>query len=148
MERREFLGAGATATVGALAGTQVVGAAPAAADSGPERDSAYREAVRILKRVPLIDGHNDVPWQYRQRVGNRLNEIDLAEDTSTLDPPMHTDIPRLNDGHLGGQFWSVYVSPETTGPEGVKVQLDQLDIARRMFERYDEFEYVTTARCA
>jgi membrane dipeptidase len=108
-------------------------------------DATYREAVEILESVPLIDGHNDVPWQYRIRTNNRLDAIDLAADTSTLERPMHTDIPRLRAGRVGGQFWSVYVSPSITGPEAVKAQLEQIDIARRLIARYDDFEFVTTA---
>lgn len=64
--------------------------------------------MRILKEVPLIDGHNDVPWQYRRRVNLHVDQIDF-HDTTKLDPPMHTDLARLRAGGLGGQFWSVYV---------------------------------------
>jgi membrane dipeptidase len=111
-------------------------------DRGPE----YRQAIEILESVPLIDGHNDVPWQYRQRVGNRLDAIDLARDTTGVEPsPMHTDIPRLREGRVGGQFWSVYVAPAMSGPEAVKAQLEQIDIARRMIDRHQDFEFVTTA---
>ncbi|MCH7529267.1 MAG: membrane dipeptidase, partial [Candidatus Marinimicrobia bacterium] len=53
------------------------------------------QARRILKEVPLIDGHNDLPWQYRKRVQNHLDRIDLTRSTATLPKPLHTDIPRL-----------------------------------------------------
>ncbi|MCP1727706.1 membrane dipeptidase [Natronospira proteinivora] len=102
-------------------------------------------AIRILESVPLIDGHNDVPWQYRQRVDNRLAEIDLAEDTTELDPPMHTDLNRLREGRVGGQFWSVYVSPSLEGAEATKAQLEQIDIARRLIASHADLSYVTTA---
>jgi membrane dipeptidase len=75
----------------------------------PADDSALRARVmQILKQVPLIDGHNDVPWQYRRRVNLHVDQIDF-HDTTKLDPPMHTDLTRLRAGGLGGQFWSVYV---------------------------------------
>lgn len=140
MERREFLGVSAAATAGLLAGAQ-----PSMAASPGGDGHEHRRALRILERAPLIDGHNDVVWQYRQRTGNRLDGIDLAQDTSRLDPPMHTDIPRLRQGRVGGQFWSVYVSTDLSGPDAVKAQLEQLDTARRMIARYDEFELATTA---
>lgn len=140
MERREFLGVGAAATAGLFAGTRNSLAAPP--DSNGHE---YRRAVEILERAPLIDGHNDAVWQYRQRTGNRLDGIDLRRDTSRIDPPMHTDIPRLRRGRVGGQFWSVYVPTDLTGPEATKAQLEQLDTARRMIDRYDEFEFATSA---
>ena len=65
--------------------------------------SAYLERARgLLADVPLIDGHNDVPWQYLIRVKNHLSQIDLAGDTSELSPPMHTDLRRLKLGLVGG----------------------------------------------
>ncbi len=117
-------------------------AVPAVAD---EHSPEYQRALELLAEAPLIDGHNDVPWQYRARVDNRIDEIDLAADTSELDPPMHTDIARLEAGRVGGQFWSVYVPPAYEGDEAVRIQLEQIDIAHRLIERHDELEFVTTA---
>lgn len=80
-----------------------------APDAVKQDDAALRARVmQILKEVPLIDGHNDVPWQYRRRVNLHVDQIDFR-DTTKLDPPMHTDLTRLRAGGLGGQFWSVYV---------------------------------------
>jgi membrane dipeptidase len=126
-----------------MAASILVTAAPAVAERLNEE--AYLQAIEILESVPLIDGHNDVPWQYRARAGNRLDAIDLAADTSGLEPPMHTDIPRLRQGRVGGQFWSVYVAPAIVGPAAVKAQLEQIDLARRMIERYDDLQFATTA---
>ena len=50
------------------------------------------KARDILRDTPLIDGHNDLPWQYRKRVDNHLGQIDLNADTSKLDPPLHTGV--------------------------------------------------------
>ena len=73
--------------------------------AGPDELSA--QVLDILRESPLIDGHNDLPWQYWKRVRNHLAEIDLHTDTSGLEPSMHTDIARLRQGGIGGQFWSV-----------------------------------------
>jgi membrane dipeptidase len=101
---------------------------------------------RILRETPLIDGHNDVPEQYLDRVGNRLDRIDFASDTSKLSPPMHTDIPRLKAGGVGGQFWSVYVSPQLPGADAVQATLDQIDLVKRLVERYPgTFEMASTS---
>src|SRR5579884_2809529 len=67
-------------------------------------DAQLAQAREILKDSPIIDGHNDTPWQYRKR-GDDMNAIDLASDTKAL--KMVTDIPRLRAGCVGGQFWSV-----------------------------------------
>ena len=94
-------------------------------------------AVRILEQVPLIDGHNDIPWQYNRRVDHRLSAIDFM-DTSDQDPPMHTDIRRLREGRVGGQFWSVYVVPGQPESEAVQETLEQIDFVHRMIEAFPE----------
>lgn len=102
--------------------------------------------TRILTDVPLIDGHNDLPWQYRQRVDNRLGEIDLRADQSSGEKPLHTDIPRLRAGRVGGQFWSVYVPTSITGAEAVQATIEQIDVVHRLTTLYpDTFELALTA---
>lgn len=116
--------------------------APAAAGE----DELVMRVRQLLSEVPLFDGHNDVPWQYRSRVANHLWEIDLAGDTSLLDPPMHTDLARLEAGGVGAQFWSVYTPSETAGPGAARVLFEQIDMARRIVGRYpDAFEMAGTA---
>ena len=119
----------------------------AAAQSNPVKnssDSADIAAVKkLLRSVPLIDGHNDVPWQYRKR-GNDMNAIDLSRDTSSSN--MVTDIPRLRAGGVGGQFWSVYIPTSIQGPAAVRAVLEQIDVVHKMCARYpDAFELALTA---
>ncbi len=103
-------------------------------------------ARRLLARTPLVDGHNDLPWEYRKRFQNHFDKLDLRGDTGKLDPPLHTDIPRLRAGGLGGQFWSVYVPVETTGADAVQAVLEQIDDVHRLVERYpDAFELALRA---
>lgn len=103
------------------------------------------EVRRILRGTPLIDGHNDVPWQYRKRKAG-FDEIDLASDTRLLRPPMVTDIPRLRAGGVGGQFWSVYIPTAFTNGAGIQAVLEQIDVVHRMIARYPEtFELALTA---
>ncbi len=115
-----------------------------AADAAPTPEQIA--AVRtILREVPLIDGHNDVPWQFRKR-GNDFNSIDLSSDTSKLKPPMVTDIPRLRTGGVGGQFWSVYIPSTMSGSIAVRAVLEQIDVVHQMVARYpDAFELALTA---
>lgn len=101
-------------------------------------------AVRqILHEVPLIDGHNDVPWQYRKHQTNFAG-INLATNTAAWG--MHTDIPRLRASGLGAQFWSVYVPTRLSGAEAVQATVDQIDLVHQMCARYPEaFELALTA---
>ncbi len=106
--------------------------------SRPAMDRLLAEVHEILRKVPLIDGHNDLPWVYRDKAKNHLAQIDLAGDTSKLEKPMHTDIPRLRKGGVGGQFWSVYVPVDLAGPQAVEAVLEQIDLVKRMVSRYPE----------
>ena len=116
--------------------------AASAADSADPNLAAVR---KILRDVPLIDGHNDVPWQYRKRKAS-FDEVDLASDTRRLHPPMVTDIARLRAGGVGGQFWSVYIPTSYTNSAGIQAVLEQIDVVHRMIARYPEtFELALTA---
>ncbi|MBE0541445.1 MAG: dipeptidase [Verrucomicrobia bacterium] len=113
------------------------------ADDAAERRLA--EVQALLREVPLIDGHNDLPWQYRKRGGD-LSAIDLRRDTSHLNPPWVTDIPRLRAGGVGGQFWSVYVPAKLPGAEAFQATVEQIDVVHRLCARYpDTFELALTA---
>jgi membrane dipeptidase len=93
---------------------------------------------RILKEVPLIDGHNDLPWQYRERAKNQLAKIDIRQDQSKIEKPLHTDIGRLRQGRVGGQFWSVYVPASLKGADAVQATLEQIDVVHRLDAAYPE----------
>ena len=113
----------------------------------PQSRETYLERARqLLQEVPLIDGHNDVPWQYLERVDNHLDRIDLAGATSRLRPPMHTDFSRLRQGLVGGQFWSVYVPVDLAGAEAVGAVLGQIDVVHRLLQKYpQQLELALTA---
>ncbi len=131
---------------GSLTGRPSGGADKALMQKARLRSRYAGQARQILKEVPLIDGHNDTPGQYRHRVNNHLDAIDFAGDTGQLDPPMHTDLPRLRAGGIGGQFWSVYVSTNLKGAEAVQVTLEQIDLVHRLVARYpDDLELALTA---
>jgi len=96
---------------------------------------------RVLTRTPLIDGHNDLPWEIRERFNDDVAAVDLAADTAHLplkagQPALMTDIPRLRAGHVGAQFWSVWIPVSTPGYEAVQITLEQIDLVKRMTARY------------
>jgi membrane dipeptidase len=89
---------------------------------------------RLLRDVPLIDGHNDLPWALRKLSQDDFDAIALARDTSRLKPPLATDLPRLKAGGVGAQFWSVFV-PATTPPAAAAL-LEQIDRVHRLIARF------------
>jgi membrane dipeptidase len=115
-----------------------------------DQDYAARVA-RVLKKTPLIDGHNDLPWEIRERFNSKLSTVNLSADTAALPFPaggvaLMTDIGRLRRGGGGGQFWSVFVPVDLQGPVAVKATLEQIDIVYQMAERYPkDFEIAYTA---
>nr|XP_061813421.1 dipeptidase 1-like [Nerophis lumbriciformis] len=105
-----------------------------------------QHARQLLDGVPLIDGHNDLPWAIREQAGNRLQEIDLAADLSAVEQPTHTDLARLETGGLGAQYWSVYVPVSMEGADAVQAVIEQIDVVHRLAEHYPEaFELAFTA---
>ncbi len=110
-------------------------ASPALADTPEETAAAALEAA------PVWDGHNDVPIQLRGRFRNVINDFDF-EDTTDTGPEhsagrvMHTDLMRWREGKVGAQFWSVYVSASLDEPEAVQAVTEQIDVTKRLIDRY------------
>jgi len=90
-------------------------------------------ATALLARSPLIDGHNDLPWQLRE-AGPDAVRTDIAAPVSFT----HTDLPRLAQGKVGAQFWSVFVPATLAGEAAVATTLEQIDFVRSMVRRYPE----------
>jgi membrane dipeptidase len=98
-------------------------------------DQYLARARRILKTTPLVDGHNDLPWRIREDTIARGN-VD-AYDLRTHRPGQ-TDLDRLRKGMVGAQFWSVYTPGEYRDSGYARVQLEQIDIARRVIDKYPD----------
>jgi membrane dipeptidase len=126
--------AGAAACIG-LAGSSIVA-------SGQADDGFLARARALHLAVPVFDGHNDYPWEVRQRAGKDPAALDIRDArTDTM-----TDIPRLRQGGVGAQFWSVYVPASLAGQQAVTATLEQIDIVHRMVARYPgDFELALTA---
>jgi membrane dipeptidase len=102
-----------------LLGATLMGFSAEADKSDTARIAHIKE---LLREVPFIDGHNDLPWQYRKH-GNDMNAFDL-----------------------GGQFWSVYISPTMLGSVAVRAVLEQIDVVHQMVARYpNNLELALTA---
>ncbi|KAK2491054.1 hypothetical protein MC885_008944 [Smutsia gigantea] len=106
-------------------------------------DQFQDEALRIMRGTPVIDGHNDLPWQLLTRFNNQLRD-ERANLTSL--PGTHTNIPKLKAGFVGGQFWSAYIPCDTQNKDAVKRTLEQIDVIHRMCQMYPEtFMCVTSS---
>ena len=122
----------------------VISAAPASAQSDAE---LLARVKRVLRTSPLVDGHNDLPWRIREDSAhaNDLESYDLRGHA-----PGMTDFPRLKQGMVGAQFWSVYLPGEPDAPSYrhagkvesspgyARVQLEQIELARRLIARYPD----------
>jgi membrane dipeptidase len=126
-------------TVALLSIAGLVAATPASAQD------YHARIARVLKEVPLIDGHNDWPEVLREREGDNRWTMDLR-DLKGRPGPYNTDIDRLSAGMVGGQFWSVFVSSNLPGPEQVKETLEQIDLVKSFVGRYpQDFALARTA---
>jgi membrane dipeptidase len=98
--------------------------------------------IELLRRHPLIDGHNDLLWEARQQAGYDFDRLDLSQRLGTT----HTDLPRLRAGGVGAQFWSVWVPSTMPEGEAVIATLEQVDAAHQMVARYgDQMGFARTA---
>lgn len=116
--------------------TLALAAGAAHAQQGGAQQGEAR-VLEILKTTPLIDGHNDLPWALRQQYGNDVHAVDLTTDLAAT-TKLHTDIPRLRAGGVGGQFWSVYVPASLSPLEAVEETFEQIDTAKRVIAAHPE----------
>ncbi|MFF8944157.1 dipeptidase [Streptomyces sp. NPDC014864] len=94
--------------------------------------SSLETARELLREFPVVDGHNDLPWALRAKARYDLDVLDIA----TRQPDhLHTDIPRLREGGVGAQYWSVYVPADLSEP--VPATLEQIDCVRQLLARYE-----------
>jgi len=117
-------------------------------------DPYMARALRVLRAAPVVDGHNDLPWRIRE---DSVHPQDVEAYDLRSRTPGITDLPRLKEGHVGGQFWSIYIPGERSDPAYksngavsstpgyARVQLEQIDIARRFVAKYPELEWALTA---
>ncbi|XP_038078089.1 dipeptidase 1-like isoform X2 [Patiria miniata] len=119
-------------------------AVPVALSNRQAAATSQELAKQYMSETPLIDGHNDLPWQLKSLYNNSLETVDLTADLSHT--TLHTDIPRLQAGKVGGQFWAAYTSCGAQYKDAVMHILEQIDVIKRMCAKYNKYlQFVTTA---
>ncbi|CAB3249978.1 unnamed protein product [Arctia plantaginis] len=125
-----------------VAGTACV-AGPLAlrAPPGAPLHERLRLAERMLHDTPLVDGHNDLPWNIRKFLHNRIKDFNFDEDLRTISPWAtsswsHTDLPRLKQGRVAAQFWAAYVPCDAQHRDAVQLTFEQIDLIQRLTEKY------------
>ncbi|XP_055644546.1 uncharacterized protein LOC129780377 [Toxorhynchites rutilus septentrionalis] len=109
--------------------------------AGAPLEERLQVATQLLDTVPLIDGHNDLPWNIRKFLHNQLNEFRFDDDLKLVSPWSksawsHTDLQRMKRGRIAAQFWAAYVPCEAQHRDAVQITLEQIDVIKRLTERY------------
>ena len=129
-----------------LAAAVFLAVAPAVhAQEKPKRGvvKLTEEGLKIHHEATLVDGHNDLPWQFRNHADFSFRRFDIARPQ----PLLHTDIERLKKGGVRAQFWAAYVDAETAKTKtAVRETLEQIDVIHRLVKTYpDTFVMALTA---
>ncbi|KAG4072428.1 hypothetical protein HA402_004360 [Bradysia odoriphaga] len=109
--------------------------------AGAPFEERLQAATQLLNTVPLIDGHNDLPWNIRKFLHNQLNEFNFDINLKDIPPWSrsvwsHTDLSRLKKGRVSAQFWAAYVPCEAQHKDAVQLTLEQIDVIIRLTEKY------------
>jgi len=104
------------------------------AQSHPAQPDTLTRVTDLLRAHLLVDGHNDLPWEARQQSGYNFDRLDLSQHLTST----HTDLPRLREGCVGAQFWSVWVPSTLPDGEAVIATLEQVDAVHQMIGRYGD----------
>lgn len=123
--------------LGAVAATPAFSAATTPADP-PE----LARAIRLLRAAPLIDTHNDLPWNLQAKFDGDLTRIDLNQ----RQPDVAADIPRLRAGCVGAQYWAVYTDSATRHSRtALRDAMQRFDVIHRMIASLDDLAFAASA---
>jgi membrane dipeptidase len=127
----------------ALVAAALTLASAAALEAQADSAALLARARRLHEQVPMVDGHNDLPWEIRTK---GFSDLGRMNPDSSL-PNNNTDVARLKAGGVGGVFWAAYVPVETIGrvPGPARVALEQIDLIHRMVDRSPDMDLALTA---
>lgn len=137
ISRRRFLEGSAV-----LAGSAALARLPLHADAPATEPRLLEKAKSLLRQAPLIDTHNDLPSMILDLSKGDLTVLDLTK----VQPSVCADIPRLRQGCVGAQYWSIYVDAGTQRThDAMHEALREFDVALRFIHDFTDFELATTA---
>ncbi|XP_017968835.1 dipeptidase 1 [Drosophila navojoa] len=118
--------------------------------NGGDFDYRLQRVRNVLKEVPLIDGHNDLPWNIRKFLKNQLKDFHFGSDLREMAPWSssawsHTDLRRLKEGMVSAQFWSAYAPCSSQHLDAVQLTLEQIDLIRRLVHLYPHHMALVTS---
>jgi len=143
METKKIVAA--VVSVMVLAAIAIGIAIPVSNNNKSDPQANAQRAKSILTEEPIFDGHNDWPYAMRYLFNNTINDKNLESNFEDYMKPSHTDIKRLRQGNVGGQFWSCFVSCNTKGKDAIRQGLQQMDVIKRMISKYpNDFGFVRT----
>lgn len=118
-----------------------------------ENLNSSQKAQNLLSLFPVIDGHNDLPWNLRKVLHNHLQDFNFSADLTQIEPwasnnKSFTDLPRLRKGQVGAQFWVAYTNCQAQDHDAVVQVLEQVDIIHQLIAAYPKsLTFCTTAKC-
>ncbi|KAK4297643.1 hypothetical protein Pmani_029962 [Petrolisthes manimaculis] len=137
--------------LGAAAGVGVGVPLALRVDPGATLSQRLNTVTTLLQDTPLFDGHNDLPWNIRKFMHNKLHSFNFTAELKQLRPWSrsswsHTDLPRLREGMVGAQFWVSYVPCKSQKLNAVQLTIEQIDLIKRLIDQYpDHLRLATSA---
>ncbi len=143
LSRRRFIAQASLAAGSAVLGDALVGqGAMAAGPATPVDAKLLERAKTLLERGPLIDGHNDLAAMFLEVYSDDLLRLDMGK----VQPTLCADIPRLREGRVGAQYWSIWVDSSTQNTHmALHDALRQFDVMLRFIRSRPELEQARTA---
>jgi membrane dipeptidase len=143
LSRRRFIAQASLAAGSALLGDALVAGGASAAEPGAPGDPKLLERARaLLERAPLIDGHNDLAAMFLEVRADDLSQLDMGK----VQPTLCADIPRLREGRVGAQYWSIWVDSSTQNSHtALHDALRQFDVMLRFIASRPELAQARTA---
>jgi membrane dipeptidase len=143
LSRRRFIAEASLVAGSAALGGSLVGEQGEAAEGAAAADPKLLERAKaLLERAPLIDGHNDLAAMFLEVGGDDLTQFDMGK----VQPRLCADIPRLREGRVGAQYWSIWVDSSTQNTHlALHDALRQFDVMLRFIRSRPELEQARTA---
>ena len=110
------------------------------------KKDSLKNAKQILSKYVLIDGHNDLPHMIRKNFKNQFGQFNFTDMKASVlnDAITHTDLIRIKEGKLGGQFWVTYASCDTLAKDATRLHMEQIDVIKRLIRKHSgDMEFVT-----